>query len=51
MTNFQSYAGSFIWAAIAGVLLLATFEPVNVEQKPAALQLSENAPAAGQAAL
>ena len=38
MTNFQSFAGSLMWAAIAGVLMLATFEPVPSQsaQAPAA---------------
>jgi hypothetical protein len=52
MTNLQSVAGSFVWAAVAGLLMLATLEPIKVDQKPAALQLSQNeVPAAGQASL
>ncbi len=39
MTNFQFAAGSFIWSAIAAVLMLATFEPVTTQQ-PQELQLS-----------
>jgi len=38
MTNFQSVAGSILWAAVAGILMLATFEPVGSHhpQAPAA---------------
>ncbi len=48
MTNLQSFAGGFVWVAVAAILMLVTFEPVSVEQKPAAspLQVTAEAPAA-----
>lgn len=36
MTNVGSIAGSFAWTAVAALLMLVTFEPVNV-QRPAEL--------------
>lgn len=36
MSNFQSIAGGAVWVAVATVMMLITFEPVSVEQKPAA---------------
>ena len=35
MTNVQSIAGTMLWAAVAAVLMLATFEPVSVGSKTA----------------
>jgi hypothetical protein len=47
MTNLQSLAGSFAWMAVAAILMLAAFEPVPVEQQPAAaLQIAAQAPSA-----
>ncbi len=48
MTNLQSFTGGFVWVAVAALLMLITFEPVSVEQKPsaAALQVTAEAPAA-----
>jgi hypothetical protein len=48
MTNLQSFAGGFVWVAVAAVLMLVTFEPVTVEQTPSAvaLQVTAEAPAA-----
>jgi hypothetical protein len=48
MTNLQSFTGGFVWVAVAAILMLITFEPVSVEQKPsaAALQVTAEAPAA-----
>jgi hypothetical protein len=43
MTNIQSFAGSFLWAAAAGALMLMTFQPVDVAQRSQALQLSAKA--------
>jgi hypothetical protein len=45
MTNLRSLTGSMVWALIAGLLLLATFEPVTVEQGEQ-VQLSATAPSA-----
>ncbi len=36
MTNLQSFAGGAVWVAVATLLMLITFEPVSVDQKPAA---------------
>ena len=46
MSNLQSIAGGMVWTFVAGVLMLATFEPVSVEKKPgeAAVRLA-SAPA------
>ena len=48
MTNFQSFAGGFVWMAVAALLMLITFEPVSVEQTPSAAvpQVTAEAPAA-----
>ena len=46
MTNMQSVAGSIAWSLVAGLLMLATFEPVKVERQAASVQLSAKAPAA-----
>ena len=48
MSNFQSVAGGAVWVAVAAVMMLITFEPVSVEQKPAAAaaQLTAEAVAA-----
>jgi hypothetical protein len=43
MTNFQSLAGGAVWIAIAAMLMLMTFEPVSVEQKPAAAPAQHHA--------
>ncbi len=52
MTNLHSYAGSIVWAAIAALLLVATFEPVQVNAAAKEVQLSQKADvAADQAAL
>ena len=32
MRNIQAIAGSCLWAAVAGLLMLATFQPVNVTE-------------------
>jgi hypothetical protein len=32
MTNIKSLLGSFAWAAVATLLLVATFEPAQVDQ-------------------
>ncbi len=48
MTNIHSFAGGFVWAAVAAILMLATFEPVSTKQAPA-LQVA-SAPAANTAA-
>ncbi len=45
MTNLQSFAGGAVWAAVAAILMLVTFEPVSVQQ-----QASAEAPAATTAA-
>jgi hypothetical protein len=46
MTNLQSYAASLVWAAIAGALMLVTFQPVDVARQPQHFQLSaKTAPA------
>jgi hypothetical protein len=45
MTNLRSFAGGFVWVAVAAVLMLITFEPVAAEQEPA-FQVSAEAPAA-----
>ena len=52
MSNFQSVAGGAVWIAIAAVMMLITFEPVSVEQKPAAAasQVVAQGPAAHAAA-
>ena len=48
MSNFQSVAGGAVWIAVAAVMMMITFEPVSVDQKPAAAaaQLIAEAPAA-----
>ncbi len=51
MTNFQFAAGSFIWSAIAAVLMLATFEPVKSEQAQGAQLSARTGAVAGQASL
>ena len=51
MNNFQSFAGSLIWAAIAGVLMLATFEPVESGSAQTHVQLAAKAPIAAHAPL
>ena len=51
MTNFQSFAGSFVWAAIAGALMLVTLQPVDAGQQQQSVQLSANAAPADRAAL
>lgn len=51
MTNFQSYAGSFVWAAIAGALMLVTLQPVDVGQHQQSVQLSAKTAPADHAAL
>ncbi len=52
MTNIQTIAGGFVWSAIAGILMLVTFQPVGVEQKApnAPLELAK-APAAAEASI
>lgn len=47
MTNMQSMFGAGVWAIVATLLLLATFEPVEVEGGAIA---SVDAPAASTAA-
>ena len=52
MTNFQSFAGSFVWAAIAGALMLVTLQPVDAgQQQQQSVQLSAKAAPADRAAL
>jgi hypothetical protein len=46
MTNLQSCAGGFVWVAVAGILMLITFEPVTVEQNSGAPALQVAAEAA-----
>ncbi len=46
MTNFHSLAGSALWAAIAGILMLATFEPISPGAAAPQVQLSAAAPSA-----
>ena len=46
MTNLHSCAGGFVWMAVAGILMLITFEPVTVEQNPSAPALQVAAEAA-----
>lgn len=48
MTNLQSFTGGLVWAAVAALLMLVTFEPVSIEQKAsaAALQVTAEAQAA-----
>ena len=49
MTNIQSIGGTMLWAAVAAVLMLATFEPVALGSKTAAQPAqiaSASAPAA-----
>ena len=36
MTNMQSLAGGVVWMAVAAILMLITFEPVSIDEKPAA---------------
>ncbi len=47
MTNLHSFAGGFVWAAVAAILMLATFKPVSLEKAPSAPvpQFSAEAPA------
>ena len=47
MSNLQSFAGGAVWMAVAAILMLATFEPVSVEQSPAATALQVTAEASG----
>ena len=49
MTNLQSFAGGVVWMAVAAILMLITFEPVSVEQKPgaSAFHVTAHAPAGG----
>jgi len=46
MTNLHSCAGGFVWMAVAGILMLITFEPVTVKQNPGAPVLHVAAKAA-----
>ncbi len=48
MTNLQSFAGGAVWVAVAAILMLITFEPVSIDQKPARgqFQATAEAPAA-----
>lgn len=52
MSNLQSFAGGALWVAVAAILMLATFEPVAIEQGPAAtaLQVTAEAPAGSSSA-
>lgn len=43
MTNFRSFAGSLVWAAIAGVLMLATFEPISLDSGDAPVAAHQSA--------
>ena len=36
MSNFQSFAGGAVWMAVAAILMLMTFEPVQVGHEAAA---------------
>jgi uncharacterized membrane protein YjfL (UPF0719 family) len=46
MTNFHSIAGTFVWGAVAAILMLATFEPVSIERPVLDTQFSAAASAA-----
>ncbi|HEX8535797.1 MAG TPA: hypothetical protein VF662_16680 [Allosphingosinicella sp.] len=35
MSNFQSFAGGAVWMAVAAILMLMTFEPVQVGHEAA----------------
>lgn len=50
MTNLESIAGGMIWSAVALTLMLVAFEPVSLEQAPAATAVYAAAPEAGAAA-
>jgi hypothetical protein len=50
MTNLQSIAGGALWIVIATLLMLATFEPVAIEQAPAPAFVLAAAATTGSAA-
>ena len=50
MTNFQSFAGGAVWAAVAAVLMLVALEPVSVEHESGAPTHVAKAPSAGETA-
>lgn len=43
MTNFQSFAGSLVWAAVAGALMLVTFAPVGPDAAQSRVHIAAKA--------
>lgn len=46
MTNTTTFAGSIAWSLVAGLMMLATFEPVHIEPQAKSTQFASKAPAA-----